>query len=167
VQSTLVRTGAPTVDLVGYSAGGIVARLWVADDGGARVTRRVLTLGSPHHGTTLADLATDVAAASCPAACRQLTTGSDLLSRLNAGDETPTGPTWVSIWTTGDQTVTPPDSARLTGALNIPVQSVCPTAQVSHGDLPRSALVQAMALTELGVGGPVPLTEADCKRLES
>ena len=35
----------------------------------------------------------------CPVGCRQLATGSDLLRRLNAGDETPEGPTWVSIWT--------------------------------------------------------------------
>jgi triacylglycerol lipase len=165
VKAVLARTGAPDVDLIGYSAGGIVVRLWVADDAGAATTRRVLTLGSPHHGTTLADLATEVAADACPAACRQLATGSDLLRRLNAGDETPAGPTWVSIWTTGDQTVTPPDSARLSGALNLSVQSVCPTAQVSHSDLPRSALVQAMVLAELGAGEPVPLTTADCARL--
>ena len=60
----------------------------------------------------------------------QLGTDSDLLFRLNAGDETPDGPTWVSIWTTQDRTVTPPDSARLEGALNLPVQSVCAEARV-------------------------------------
>lgn len=164
VHAVLTRTGAPTVDLVGYSAGGIVVRLWVAD-GGAASTRRVVTLGSPHHGTALADLATEVAADACPAACRQLAGDSDLLRRLNAGDETPAGPTWVSIWTTDDQTVTPPDSARLTGALNLSVQSVCATAQVSHGDLPRNPLVQSMVLTELAAGGPVQLAAADCSRL--
>lgn len=166
VHTVLSRTRAASVDLVGYSAGGIVVRLWVADDGGAGLARRVVTLGSPHHGTSLADLATELAAGSCPAACRQLATDSDLLRKLNAGDETPEGPTWVSIWTTGDQTVTPPDSARLAGALNVPVQSVCATAQVSHSDLPRNPLVQAMVLTELAAGAPVPLTPADCTRLE-
>ncbi len=95
-----------------------------------------------------------------------MTSDSDLLRQLNAGDETPTGPTWVSIWTTQDETVTPPDSAALTGALNLPVQSVCPEAVVAHGELPDSPIVQGMVLLELEAGQPVPLTAADCPRLE-
>jgi triacylglycerol lipase len=164
--AALRRTGASSVDVVGFSAGGVIARLWVAD-GGAEVVRRVITLGAPHHGTGLADLAGRFAGDRCPAACQQLTTDSPLLALLNAGDETPEGPTWVSIWTTQDETVTPPDSARLDGALNLPVQSVCPDAQVGHGALPRDPLVQAMVEAELGPGDPVGLTSADCARLRS
>jgi triacylglycerol lipase len=164
VDAALARTGAESVDVVGYSAGGVAARLWVAD-GGADVARRVVTLGSPHHGTSLADLAGDLAAGQCPLGCIQLGIDSDLLSRLNAGDETPDGPTWVSIWTTQDRTVTPPDSARLEGALNLPVQSVCAQARIGHGDLPRDPLVQAMVLAQLAPGEPVPLAADDCARL--
>jgi triacylglycerol esterase/lipase EstA (alpha/beta hydrolase family) len=164
VDAALQRTGAESVDLVGYSAGGVVARLWV-DDGNAGVVRRVVTLGSPHHGTTLADLAGDVAPDQCPIGCTQLGTASDLLARLNAGDETPEGPTWVSIWTEQDQTVTPPDSARLEGALNIPVQSICSGVRVGHGELPRDPVVQAIVLAELQAGEPVGLSAADCARV--
>jgi triacylglycerol esterase/lipase EstA (alpha/beta hydrolase family) len=139
-------------------------RLWVAD-GHADVVRRVVTLGSPHHGTSLADLAASVAPGQCPRACTQLTTNSAVLARLNAGDETPAGPAWVSIWTTQDATVTPPDSARLAGALNLPVQSVCGRAQITHGDLPTAPLVQQMVLSELRAGPPVVLAAADCARL--
>ncbi|HYO34882.1 MAG TPA: lipase, partial [Geodermatophilus sp.] len=146
------------------SAGGVVARLWVAG-GGAGVARRVVTLGSPHHGTTLADLAAQVAPGRCPEACRQLAPGSTLLAELNAGDETPAGPTWVSIWTARDETVTPPESARLDGALELEVQSVCAGAQVGHGGLPRDPLVQAMVVAQLAPGDPVPLGPADCARL--
>jgi triacylglycerol lipase len=164
VDAALDRTGAESVDVVGYSAGGIVARLWVAD-GGADVARRIVTLGSPHHGTSLADLAGDVAPEQCPIGCQQLGTDSDVLARLNAGDETPEGPTWVSIWTTQDRTVTPPESARLEGALNLPVQSVCAQARIGHGDLPRDPLVQAMVLAQLAPGEPVALDAEDCARL--
>jgi triacylglycerol esterase/lipase EstA (alpha/beta hydrolase family) len=164
VTAALDRTGEKTVDVVGYSAGGLVARLWVAD-GNAGVARRVITLSSPHHGTSLADLAGDVAPGQCPLGCRQMATDSELLTGLNTGDETPNGPTWVSIWTTQDQTVTPPDSARLDGAVNLTVQSVCSDAQVGHGDLPRNPLVQRMVLAELAAGEPVELGPADCARL--
>jgi triacylglycerol esterase/lipase EstA (alpha/beta hydrolase family) len=164
--AAMARTGAQSVDVVGYSAGGIVARLWVAD-GGAEVTRRVVTLGSPHHGTDLASLAGSLAPDACPEACRQLAADSDVLRRLNAGDETPPGPTWVSIWTTQDQTVTPPDTARLDGATNVPVQSVCADATVGHSDLPGDPLVEAMVIAELRSGPPVPLTSADCVGLRS
>ena len=163
-EATLERTGADSVDVVGYSAGGVVARLWAAD-GGADVARRIVTLGSPHHGTSLADLAGSAAPDQCPEACRQMTTGSPLLARLNAGDETPEGPAWVSIWTEQDQTVTPPESARLEGAIELSVQSVCAGARVSHGDLPRDPLVQAMVLEQLGVAAPAALGPDDCARL--
>ncbi|HLM04840.1 MAG TPA: alpha/beta fold hydrolase [Blastococcus sp.] len=164
VTAALARSGRDSVDLVGYSAGGLVARLWVADGNGGDV-RRVLTLGTPHHGTSLADLAGDVAPGQCPEACRQLATDSELLSRLNVGDETPEGPTWVSIWTTLDETVTPPESARLDGALNLTVQSICPGSRVGHGGLPGDPLVQQLVLAELAAGEPVPLGPADCARL--
>jgi len=164
VAAIRTRTGAPSVDLVGYSAGGLIARLWVAD-GHADVVRRVVTLGSPHHGTSLADLAGDLAPGQCPVGCQQMASDSAVLATLNRDDETPTGPTWVSIWTTQDETVTPPETARLAGAVNLPVQSVCPDARVSHGELPRDRLVQQMVLTELAAGPPVDLGRQDCARL--
>jgi triacylglycerol esterase/lipase EstA (alpha/beta hydrolase family) len=163
VREAMDRTGAPSVDLVGYSAGGIVSRIWASSEEGENIVRRVLTLGSPHHGTTLAD--TGATITECTPACEQMTTGSDLLRRLNVGDETPVGPTWVSIWSEQDETVTPPETSRLEGALNIPVQSVCPDAEVSHNQLPNLPLMLNLVVAELGAGDPVPLTESDCMSL--
>ena len=158
---TLELTDAPSVDVVGYSAGGVVARLFVRDEDGASVVRRVLTLGSPHHGSDVASLAEEVAG-GCPAACEQLVTGSALLQRLNAGDETPAGPRWVTVRTDRDRTVTPIDSAELDGALNIVVQEICRGSSTSHAALPRDPVVLATVRSVLGPDEPVAPTDVTC-----
>lgn len=163
----ITRTGAASVDVVGYSAGGVVARLWVRDFGGDELARRVVTLGSPHHGTTVAELAVAAVPDECPLACQQLVPGSDLLRELNAGDETPDGPAYVSIWTTLDEVVTPPDSARLDGALNLALQDICAASQVPHGNLPTDPLVSAVVALQLGPTPPQQLSTEDCQRLSS
>jgi triacylglycerol lipase len=157
-----LRAGATSVDVVGYSAGGVTARLWLRANDGGSVARRIVTLGSPHHGTDLAALASDIAPDSCPAACRQLATDSDLIRSLNAGDETPPGPAWVSIWTTDDRISTPPETASLSGALDVPVQSVCPGRSVTHGELPTDPAVIAMVLAELARTPPVVPPSSVC-----
>ncbi len=164
VDDALARTGADSVDIVGYSAGGVIARIWAAD-GGAEQARRIVTLGSPHHGTTVADLAASLAPDQCPEGCQQLRTDSQVLRQLNAGDETPAGPTWVSVWTEVDATVTPPDSASLDGGLDLTVQSVCADSTVQHSDLPSDPLVQGIVIAELASGQPVELGPSDCARL--
>src|SRR4051794_17743805 len=162
VHAALRRSGASSVDVVGYSAGGVVARLWVAD-GGASLVRRVVLLGAPNHGTNLAGLASSIAPSFCPTACRQLAPDSDLIRRLNAGDETPAGPTWASIWSADDHVVFPPDSASLDGAVDIALQSVCPDAgAVSHGDLPTDDAVDGLLRAVLAAGPLVRPTAADC-----
>jgi triacylglycerol lipase len=149
-----LRDGAPSVDIIGYSAGGVVARLWVDRYRGASTVRRVVTLGSPLHGARLAAEGAALAPDACPAACRQLAPGSELLTRLG-GAPLPAGLPWLSVWTENDETVQPPDSARLAGAVNVPVQGICPEAHISHGELPTDPLVTALVRQAVGAG---PLT---------
>jgi triacylglycerol esterase/lipase EstA (alpha/beta hydrolase family) len=149
-----VRDGAPSVDVIGYSAGGVVTRLWVDRHAGAEVARRVVTLGSPLHGTRIAGLGAAFASASCPAACRALAPGSDLLDSIDK--PLPARLPWLSIWTENDETVQPPDSARLDGAVNLSLQSICPSARTTHSELPTDPKVTALVLAALGTD---PLTE--------
>ncbi|MBF4163795.1 lipase family alpha/beta hydrolase [Nocardioides acrostichi] len=141
VGQALDETGADSVDLVGYSAGGVVVRLYVADLGGGSTVRRAVTLASPHHGTDLAALAGSLGSRACPEACQQLAPDSTLLRALNAGDETPSGPQWVALWTADDRTVVPASSGVLAGALDLRLQDLCPDETVAHPDVPRDPVV--------------------------
>jgi triacylglycerol esterase/lipase EstA (alpha/beta hydrolase family) len=161
-----LRGGAPSVDVVGYSAGGVVARLWVARYGGEHAARRVVTLGSPLHGAQLAATGAALVPGACPTACQQLAPGSGLLRELD-GDALPARLPWLSVWTADDQTVVPPDSARLDGAVNVPVQSVCADARVEHGGLPTDPLVTGLVLRGLGTAVPAPPGPADCTALRA
>lgn len=158
-----VRRGrVPSVDVVGYSAGGVVARLWAQGYDGAHKARRVITLGSPHHGVRLAAAGAVSVPGACPTACRQLAPGSSLLTGL--ATPVPNPPAWLSVWTEQDQTVTPPDSARLEGAVNIAVQSLCPTSRIGHSQLPTDASVTRLVLAAIGTAAlePAALAAGGC-----
>jgi triacylglycerol lipase len=145
--------GAPSVDVVGHSAGGVVARIWVQEHDGARKARRIVTLGSPHHGTTLAAAGAGAVPGACPVACQQLAPGSRLLADLAA--PVPTPPAWLALWTVQDETVTPPESARLEGAVSVAVQTLCPDLLVDHSGLPSDPVIGRIVLAALS---PAPLT---------
>jgi triacylglycerol lipase len=161
-----IRGGARWVDVVGYSAGGVVARVWDVEHHGAEKARRIVTLGSPLHGAALAAAGAAVAPGACPPACQELVPGSALLTRM---EHVPFSgkPSWLSLWTVDDMVVQPPDSARLTGALNVPLQSICPDAIIEHGQLPSNPLVVGIVLRALG---PAPLSApraGDCSALRA
>jgi triacylglycerol esterase/lipase EstA (alpha/beta hydrolase family) len=159
--------GAPSVDVVGYSAGGVVAGLWVARDDGAAKARRVVTLGAPLAGTSLAATAAAVAPDACPAACRQLAPGSPEIAEL-ARDRVGGALPWLAVWTADDETVTPPGpAAQLAGTTQVQVQAVCPGAQVTHSALPTDPVVTGLVLRALSVD-PLPSgVDADCAQLRS
>jgi triacylglycerol lipase len=155
--------GAPSVDVVGYSAGGVVARIWAARFGGADVARRIVTLGSPHHGTDVAQLAAGALGGGCPVACRQLAPGGDVLRDL---PETPSGPRWTSVWSATDEIVSPPSSSRLRGAVDVELQAVCPGVRVGHGSLPTDPLPATIAVRALtGAGLTAAPPPSDCATL--
>lgn len=146
--------GAPSVDVVGYSAGGVVVRLWLAGEGAGEPVRRVVTLGSPHQGTDLASFAAVNAPQDCPLACQQLEPGSDLLAALAQTPGSDDGVRWTAAWSTGDQVVVPPaDASSLRGAVDVELQQVCPGAAVDHGGLVTDPL--PVGLVDAALDGPV------------
>jgi predicted alpha/beta hydrolase family esterase len=108
VEAICAATGASKVILVGHSMGGLVARAY-ARRGGADRVDRILTLGSPHHGTVHARLGFGRNAI-------EMRRGSAWLAQLNsAPDPVPV----CSIWSTHDNIVAPQDTAALPHAENV------------------------------------------------
>jgi len=160
-----IAAGSGPVTVIGYSAGGVVAWLWDVDFGGAARAGLIITLGSPLHGARIAAVGTGYDPAECPVACQQLVPGSALLNQLQRSGQP--RPPWLSLWSTDDQTVQPPDSARLPGAVNVPLQSVCPGVDIQHSQLPTAPLVVGLILRALAANRVAAPAPGDCAALES
>jgi pimeloyl-ACP methyl ester carboxylesterase len=163
--NSALAAGSGPVTVIGYSAGGVVAWLWYVDYGGAGRTGTIITLGSPLHGARIAAVGTAYDPGLCPVACQQLAPGSALLTRLQQSAQP--RPPWLSLWSADDQTVQPPDSARLPGAVNVPLQSVCPGVTIQHSQLPAAPLVVGLVLRTLSAGRVTAPAPGDCAALES
>lgn len=160
----LVRHGETSVDLVGYSAGGVAAWRYLRTGRTAPAVRRFVTLASPLQGTEVAALAATLAPESCPAACRELAPGSALLTDLAARPRPPVP--WLSVWSDADEVVLPPSSAAPPGVASVRLQSVCPASVTRHGALPVDGLAVGLLLRALGTR-PLPTPGvADCEQLQ-
>ncbi|MBO0806672.1 MAG: hypothetical protein J2P25_26775 [Nocardiopsaceae bacterium] len=164
--NSALRAGSGPVTVIGYSAGGVVAWLWDVDYGGAARAGMIITLGSPLHGARIAAIGAVFDPGACPVACQQLAPGSALLTRLQRSPAKDRPP-WLSLWTDDDQTVQPPDSARLAGAVNVPLQGVCPQADISHSQLPTAPLVDGIVLRTLAANRVTAPSRSDCTALEA
>ncbi|GIM86104.1 alpha/beta fold hydrolase [Salinispora arenicola] len=135
VDQVRATTGAAQVDLVGHSEGGLVARYYLKRLGGTGSVGRYVSLGSPQYGTYVANILAFLGLGSCAGvvACQQMTIGSDFITDLNAGDDTPGSVSYTAVRTRQDQLVRPVDNAMLAdGATNVLIQSSCPWRLVGH-----------------------------------
>lgn len=135
VDAVRARTGAARVDLVGHSQGGLVAREYVKNYGGAAKVDKIVTLGTPHYGTALANLVTLVTLGTCLdlTACKQMAQGSTYLNGLNSGPDVISPTKIVSIRTRQDQVVFPiSNSVVYDGATNVLLQDQCWLRTVDH-----------------------------------
>jgi triacylglycerol esterase/lipase EstA (alpha/beta hydrolase family) len=133
--SVRAETGASRVDLVGHSQGGLVARSYVKYYGGSDEVDSLITLGTPHRGTYLANLANLAGFGNCLAivACQQMAIGSSYLDALNAGDDTIGPVRYTTLRSATDEIVRPVDTATLfDGAVNVRIQSPCFLRVVGH-----------------------------------
>jgi triacylglycerol esterase/lipase EstA (alpha/beta hydrolase family) len=129
------QAGAPKVDLVGHSQGGLVARQYVRHEDGASEVDSLVSLGSPHYGTAVANITDFFGGGTClgVVACEQMAVGSTFLTNLNDGDDTIGSVRYTNLYTIYDELVRPVVNAALRdGATNVLVQSQCPLRVVAH-----------------------------------
>ena len=146
IDAILAATGARQVVVVGHSMGGIVARAYLRRYGGAKV-RRLVTVGTPHHGSVHAYMFPGVALS-------QLRPGNAWLEGLNAGGGEALPP-MVSIWSWHDSMVAPQTSSVLGGAENVALVGI------AHNALLRDPGVQQRVAAEiLASAAVVPTSES-------
>jgi triacylglycerol lipase len=130
VDSILRATGAPRVDVVTHSMGGLSARYYVKNLGGDRKVDALVSIAGPNHGTT-------TAWGCFSTACVEMRPGSSFLSALNATDETPGPVDYGTWWSSCDEVINPRSSTALADAQN--TEAAC----LTHSALKDDALVYA------------------------
>jgi|GEM_PF-341594 len=95
-----------TLDVVGFSMGGIVSRYYIQRLGGIQRVQRFITISSPHNGTV-------VAYASQHPGCVQMRPNSELLNDLNSDVMLLQQLNFTSIWTNYDLMIIPAHSSKM------------------------------------------------------
>lgn len=142
-RALLAATGSDQLVVVAHSMGGLVARAWLRRHGTARVAR-VITLGTPHHGTSLARFGLGANAAQMRRSGDAAAPESAWLRTLAASESTATRALITSIYSYHDNIVAPQLSSRLPGARNIEFGGM---GHVALGSNPR---VLAEVMREIG-----------------
>lgn len=147
VEDLLRASGARQIDIVAHSMGGVIAGYFINELGGAAQVRRLVTIGTPWHGTRLwvfgqrreaADMAPDspVLQAACP----------------------PAVPT-LSVWTRTDNLVFPFTSAHLPERDQPPLRNV-EIAEAGHLEMLLSPRVWRVVRDALAAPAALAALEA-------
>jgi triacylglycerol lipase len=118
VASLMADTGEPRVDLVAHSMGALSSRHYLKNLGGTEHVNVYVTLGGMHHGVASACLN------PLPVCVwQEICTTGDFVTQLDQDPATPGELFYVSIYSTGDSTISN-ESSMLDGAENIEVMGV-------------------------------------------
>lgn len=140
VEELRAATGAAQVALVAHSMGGLVVRAWMREHGHARVAR-VITLGTPHFGTGMANFGLGANAVQMRWRAGQ---PSAWLQELAASEDDARRALVTSIFSHHDNIIAPQTSSQLPGARNLAFGGI------GHVALGCNARVLDAVMAELG-----------------
>lgn len=136
-------TGQDKIVIVAHSMGGLVARAYIRVHGVRRIAK-VITLGTPHHGTALAHFGVGLNTHQMRwTAAEQEGLASDWLRALAASEDICVNRLFVSIYSHHDNIISPQMSSHLEGAKNVEFHAI------GHVALGLHPLVQAHVIREI------------------
>lgn len=143
VERLCAHTGHDKIVIVAHSMGGLAARAYLRVHGSRRIAK-LITLGTPHHGTGLAHFGVGLNTHQMRwTATEQEGRASEWLRKL-ASDENPsTYRLFVSIYSHHDNIISPQTSSHLPGAKNIELHAIGHVALALHPH------VQAQVIREI------------------
>ncbi len=164
VRQVQAASTAASVDVVGFSQGGLVARTALRLGGVAGIVGTVVLISPSFHGTT-SPLVSAVPAAVCPA-CADQAAGSDLLAELDRGGDLDGAVRYAVAVTSSDAVVTPWESQLLAGPADrvrsVVVDRQCPGLVVRHENMARTPAVVGWVVAALDTGGAVDPAALRC-----
>ena len=114
-----------------------MSRHYVKFLGGSGEVDSLISLGAPHYGTAVANVAKLFGLGNCIGivSCQQMSIGSSYLANLNAGDDTIGAVRYTNIVSANDAVVVPYTTGWLANDgnnVNVRVQSPCFLRNVGH-----------------------------------
>lgn len=143
VEHLCSETGHEKLVIVAHSMGGLAVRAYLRDHGSHRVAK-VITLGTPHHGTALAHFGVGLNTKQMRwTATEQEGISSDWLRALAARENGLVYHLFVSMFSHHDNIISPQTSSYLEGAENIAFHAI------GHVALALDPVVQAHVIREI------------------
>jgi pimeloyl-ACP methyl ester carboxylesterase len=146
VDALRAATGADRVIIVAHSMGGLVSRAWMRACGTGKVAR-VITLGTPHHGTCMAAFGLGLNAAQMRRAARDEPPECAWLRELAQGEDPAARSLVTSILSHHDNIFAPQTSSELPGARNLAFGGV------GHVALGRNPRILEAVMREIAASG--------------
>jgi len=147
VQRLVLESGQDKIVIVAHSMGGLAARAYLRDHGHLNIAK-VITLGTPHHGTTIANFGIGINCGEMNWLGRaEEGTSSEWLHKLAATENPATRAVILSIYSHHDNIVSPQISSHLPGAENIPISGI------GHVALALDPTIQALVIEEIHKAG--------------
>lgn len=143
VETLCADTRVQQIVIVAHSMGGLATRAYLRDHGAGRVAK-VVTLGTPHHGTALAKFGIGTNTREMHwVVGKEERPGSPWLRRLAAAEDPAVYARFVSIYSCHDNIIAPQASSRLPGARNIELHGI------GHVALAMDPQVQDLVVREV------------------